>query len=481
MATSTLPESPNQLVLKDSKVSTESMLDSAQQPIIGQLQTAYAPQAPAVTGGSATASQYTAGSGGFAPDSGAAGSIPPQPTNTPPAPPATNVPVTDDPVMREQELVQKAIDQKNEMDHQFAGVGAGGAAGGELPKTTTGGGTNTGGGTTDITAPDVGTTSEYDQKWKEYSDQASNMKFEWNPATDPDYLQQASQLEQQVTNMMVGRGGLYSSVFNSALQSRMIELQVGMREQRYNEFLQERAFVMQQAEFYANRSDADFSRKMQELNYKLDYENQKFQQEMTKAEQNLAWAKFNYSKEQAKLAEDNAQTKLDYSAMETSYTDYKSMFDKYQKEWADTGKASYEVAQFFDVDPMEDFNSSTATKAINNGMTVLDQMSGYAQQLANQSKDQDSALSESYGFVNSATQMQTMAQESKYNTLKYNIFRAVSSASEAQSALSNLSAEKDRVRNTIGEKYYTQLYNDVQALVKNYQRSTTMISRTGDR
>lgn len=342
--------------------------------------------------------------------------------------------------------------------------------------TPSGGGTTSGGSGTQTTnttttsggSTPAGTTQE--SAWKPFADQAAQMKFSWNSATDPDYLQEASNLENQVAQMMVGRGGLYSSVYQSALQSRLTQLQATMRQEKYQEFLQERTWLMQQAEFYADREDADFSKNMQMLNYQMDLDNQKFNQQMARAELALAQAKFNFSKQQANLATQQATTKAQESNLNEQYTTYNELFKKYQSQWASSGYPSAEVQAFFGVSASDSFWGANAQSAIDNTRASIDFVRQSALQYALEANDIDSVIAASKGFATgSDAEITQMAQESKYNTLKFDIMRQIDSGSEAMTALTNVKYQKAEIINTIGQTGYNKLLVDLQTMVNAYK------------
>jgi len=131
-----------------------------------------------------------------------------------------------------------------------AGTGTGGSGGGTTGGTTT---TKTSTGTTIEGEPATDT-------WQNYYKKATETQFQYNPAEDQEYLRAASVLEQQVTDMMVGRGGLYSSVAHAALQSRLMSLQVDYQKMAYEKFTEERDYNMKIASFLADREDKEWQK-----------------------------------------------------------------------------------------------------------------------------------------------------------------------------------------------------------------------------
>jgi len=368
---------------------------------------------------------------------------------------------------------------------QVNGPAVGAAIGGTLAKpalsTTSGtggtggsgGGTGGTGGTPAGTTGTTGTTgTETTQKnaWQAYFDQAATMKFDWNSANDPAYLQEASNVEQQVTDMMVGRGGLYSSVYQSALQSRLMSLQIDMRQQRYSEFLEERNWVMNQAEFVADRSDTAYAQQMQMLNYQLELENQKFNQSMQRAELALAQSKFAYSKQQAALAEEAVTSNNTGTELMAQYTEYQSMLDEYTKRWQKTRYPDAEVQAFFGItDPSMSYYSSTAQSTISNKANQVSAYEEAAVSWITKAGDIEDAITLSqgvtYGTVADTTKM---TWDTNYNQMKTKILLAMKSQDEAQEILGNLKADKSVVISYIGQTNYDSLVNTVsRAATKN--------------
>ena len=203
----------------------------------------------------------------------------------------------------EQENIQKIVEDTT-------GTGTGGGTGAGTSGTGTGGGT-----TTTDTGTKTGTTIEGEpatDTWQNYYKKATETQFQYNPAEDQEYLRAASVLEQQVTDMMVGRGGLYSSVAHAALQSRLMSLQVDYQKMAYENFKEERNFNMQIAGFLADREDEEWKRSYQMMTFQADEEQRKFDNkiktEQLRIAQQNAYASRVAAQARAKQAE--AQNKL---------------------------------------------------------------------------------------------------------------------------------------------------------------------------
>ena len=120
-----------------------------------------------------------------------------------------------------------------------------------------------------------------------YFDQLMSMKFDYDPAKDPEYINGSKVLENQVAQMMVGRGGLYSSVNQAALSSKLIEFQIALRKQKYEQYIQDRSFMLQMANTVWDRQDAAFNQYMTVAKYNADREDAMFSRQMQQEQLNL--------------------------------------------------------------------------------------------------------------------------------------------------------------------------------------------------
>ncbi len=180
---------------------------------------------------------------------------------------------------------------------------------------------------------------EYIPRDNPYLEVLTSMQFDYNPFEDEDYLRQAAEYEQQVTDMMVGRGGLYSSVTTHALQASLLNLQQNMTKQKFDEFKEERAFMFNLAQFTADENQRDFQNFMaqqefrfaqyqdqwkrytweQEFGFAIDQENWKrhtWEQEFGFAQDQERWrrytweAEFEFQRQQAAINNSLARARL---------------------------------------------------------------------------------------------------------------------------------------------------------------------------
>lgn len=135
--------------------------------------------------------------------------------------------------------------------------------------------------------------ADAEAKKQQYIDLVNNAVFEYDPTQDPEYLRQASAYENTVVQMMIGRGGLYSSVTQSGIQSSLINLQMELRAQRYESFVADRNFNMSMAKFYSGEQEKFFRQQMDLLDYQMAKEKFAFDVAKEEFDQQLAIAGYN--------------------------------------------------------------------------------------------------------------------------------------------------------------------------------------------
>ena len=169
-----------------------------------------------------------------------------------------------------------------------------------------------------------------------YLQELHNMQFQYNPFEDPDYLQTASGIENQVAQAMVGRGGLYSSVAQSAVNSKLISLQNDFRAQKYNEYLQNRTFTMQMAQFTHQMQQQQFENQFQMMRHQFDIQREAFGQQMDIAKFNLAQQSEMFD-QQFKIAQFEFQQReaaydRQYRAEQMAFQREQAAYDRQYKE-----------------------------------------------------------------------------------------------------------------------------------------------------
>lgn len=198
------------------------------------------------------------------------------------------------------------------------------------------------------------------------ADKLNNMApFEYNAMNDPSYLRDASAIENQIANIMVGRGGLYSSVANNAIQAGLMNLQVQKSAEKRQQYVEDRNFLMNMAQNELSEKNAKFNqlmalkqenteqyklaldieqqawaRQMEEQKYKDAKEAQAFEQEQSRL-RTIA------SQVSAKVELETAQAKVQLSNEYQGYKAEKQDYDRIMAQWAKNNGADLEVFLFF--------------------------------------------------------------------------------------------------------------------------------------
>ena len=274
--------------------------------------------------------------------------------------------------------------------------------------TTTGGtvsGTTTPAGTTETKTGSTqtsGTTQKVVPQENPYVQQLTEMKFDYNPYADEEFKRQSEQYESQIAQMMTGRGGLYSSVMQQALQSSIMSLQIDFRKQKYEEFLQERNFQFQMAQFVADENARKWTQGMQEKQFALDVDQFAFAREKEAFDQKMALAQYNlsaqaqaFSQKMRTLEYQQALANQQYaSVLEQANVDLQGaqnmvvknaeqyqkdlkLYNYYLDKWKSTGYADRAIANYFDVNVGDTVTGASSMKNIITRAGELDQYKSY--------------------------------------------------------------------------------------------------------
>lgn len=178
-------------------------------------------------------------------------------------------------------------------------------------------------------------------------DQLQTMKFTYDPLQDPEYIQGAKVIENQVAQMMVGRGGLYSSVMNNALSSKLIEFQIAMRKQAYEQFTGDRAYMMDMAQAVWDREDAEFSKYMAIQEFNANRDDEMFSRQMQQASLSLQQQNAAIARDQAKLQAEQEAAAADLNTGVSNYVYQKNKHNELLARWGRTGVADNEITAFY--------------------------------------------------------------------------------------------------------------------------------------
>lgn len=298
----------------------------------------------------------------------------------------------------------------------ISGGGGGSTSTGMTTTTTTGGGSAI----VPIVTPEqeqsLGTLTGLAESANTLFEKMNNLTADWNAETDPDYQHDVAVLENQVTQMMVARGGLYSSVARAKLGGKVIELELGYRKQAYDKFITERNWLFQQLQFVTQRQDAEFSKVMTLKNYDLAVQKTVFDQNMAtaqfNADQKYKSATLAIQRSNAASSAANANANRELAAAAKQQKDFQSQiriqgtfwntadanYDKYKDEWKKDGTAYGAVAQYFGVAGGASYWDSNSINAIYNTRQSLDAQQQGLKNAAIQYNYADEALWAAAGF-----------------------------------------------------------------------------------
>jgi len=352
--------------------------------------------------------------------------------------------------------------------------------------------------------------SQKDQQ-NQYMDKLNTMQFEYNAATDPDYILASKNMEQQVTDMMVGRGMLYSSVAQSALQSGLTALMAQYRQQAYDMFVQDRDFTLKMAQQLYDRQDTEFNKALSLYSAQTDRENTawnqnmqmsefefnkqkeaynqamdiakfEFTQKQSEFEQQLATAKFQadrqdtanqlalqkqqlaisqanaaYNRQLSEAKQKQAAAQTELSMMEADYVAANREWEYMQNKWREDGAADYEVANYFNVPIGADVSSQYGNRiyqSLYNLESQAQTVAAYAKQIG----DAESYLDIISGFKDSTASAPTAADyDTAYSTAYSNIVASVNSGTKASALLADLAADRTEYVKAMGSTNYNKL------------------------
>ena len=239
-------------------------------------------------------------------------------------------------------------------------------------------------------------------------DQLQSMKFSYNPEEDPEYLQGSAVLENQIAQMMVGRGGLYSSVMQNALSSKLIEFQIALRKQKYEQYIQDRSFMLQMANTVWDRQDAAFNQYMTVAKYNADREDAMFSRQMQQEQLNLQRASAALAQARYKAEVESYESANQLNSLVSKVKYEQGMYSKMYDEWRKTGVASTNVAAYFGTTPGAKFNYS-AQKYTVAKVNYIDSLTSQATLLARDMNELDIMQAGLAGFLE-----QTVAPTTEY-------------------------------------------------------------------
>lgn len=318
-----------------------------------------------------------------------------------------------------------------------------------------------------------------------YFDKLASMQFSYNEQDDPEYQNSVAAVENAVTQAMVGRGGMYSSVYQAALSSKIIDLGIQFRKQRYAEYAEERNFVLTMAKttFDMQMSMANYDLDIRKMNFdqnmtiakfKLDQENSAFSRAMQMKEYNLKVSQI--SAEQNKVS---AQSQLYVDQVNLSkdrqlFANYMATYDKYNAGAMGSANVPPQLKAFLAANgiAVPAGKSVASTKAyIDNAMKntfdtrtdylgqralALGDIESYSQSLTQMSGMQTQGIS---GYDRDSS---TASQTDAYYTRSANIY---ANTEDAQGVIDQYNKNPDAFKATYGAYYASQLLSDARKVL----------------
>jgi hypothetical protein len=297
------------------------------------------------------------------------------------------------------------------------------------------------------------------EQQNQYMDKLSTMTFAYDPLSDPEYKLAASQMEQQVSGMMIGRGMLYSSVTTAAVQSGLTSLMSTYRKQAYDMYSEDRNFTLQMAQLLYDRQDKEFQKALDIYSAQTDRENTAwdqnyklaqfaFTQKQTQFENQLATAKFNadrqdaanslairrqelaisqananYNRQLAEAKQKQADNQNKLLVMQGEYSQIASEYEKMLTKWENDGYADAEVSAFFGGNlQFIPFDSAITDNYINQVNAVLARKEAEILNYAKQTNDGELYLNALSSFQEQSNDPQVLVaqQQNNYNSA-YNL------------------------------------------------------------
>lgn len=388
---------------------------------------------------------------------------------------ATGTPGTTQPITKP---VQDEIDAQISPDLSKVTSGGSGSS-----VSTSGGGAPSGTTASGTTTPSATGATTQNQTSMDLLKDIQTAQFTYDSAADEQYRIAASNLENEITQMMIGRGMMFSSVAASALQNRLIALQVQFRQSAYEEFLQERSFKMDMAKFVADREDASFSKEMALAEYNLNVQQQQFSQWMQKQNLALQQAQFSYRKQQDALQADIANKRKQLEANIAGWQNQDSQFSSMLDKWKNSnyGYATADVAAYFGVKQNAQYSRNSnaiATKrsTLNQQQQALTQQSidlGYADITAGALQGWYEESTKSYDVdKDPITQLGSSAQQRTYNLLNAGYSEQIDNKVSANTIASDIQRNYARYEQEMGSMLAQRLYNYWTGLAYASQKAT---------
>lgn len=309
-------------------------------------------------------------------------------------------------------------------------------------------------------------TSNVEQMLAPLLEKLSAMKFEYDPEEDPEYQRSAAILENSVTQAMVGRGMMYSSVHQSAMASKMLDLQVALRKQRYDEYLQDRSFMTDMIKMQLDVASTAFNQQMSLLQYKADREDAQWSRYMQSESMRLDQARYNASVQETDLTGQFQTAVLEYQQ-------YNDNLQTMSKKWANAGSsgASKEVAAFFGVTQGLPYGNSISQMYLNEAYAKLDSLASSANYYGNTIETINYIKDFTTGKTTSTTAQTPSVSDMGKATMQAELadLMKYTDPNTVSNIIADYRYSADTYRTAMGDYYWTQFLKDAQSYLNSLE------------
>lgn len=180
-----------------------------------------------------------------------------------------------------------------------------------------------------------------------YFDQLKDNTFNYDPATDQSYWKAAANAENAIIQSIIGRGGLYSSVAQSAVSAKLMDLSIEFEKVAYDKFISERNHLFQMAQFEQQRLqtawDQQFQQRQFDAQQKANAWDQQFKERQFDAQQKATEWDQGFQQAQFDAQQDAVAWDQQFKDMQFQYQLEKDSWARKQ-QLAASGNAAQQLA-----------------------------------------------------------------------------------------------------------------------------------------
>lgn len=331
--------------------------------------------------------------------------------------------------------------------------------------------------------------------------QLNALTFEYDPSTDKDLAMQMANVENAIIQSMIGRGGLYSSVAQSAVSAKMMDLSIEYEKIAYDKYVSNRNWLMSMAQFEQDRLNTAWTQNFQTAQFNAQLEQNRFENEMAAAQfqfqiekeefdrkmriaaANRAAASLALQKQQAALhAQQQQQQAAIVNALYTNKIE-QNKFNEYAAQWQKEGKASKEVAAYFSAYGIyagASYNDAISQKILTKKEKLIKQDAYKISSIASELGQAEIAVSyldtyvqPSYAQVQGTSELNSSLDMKANYISTLNYLTDMASEKGVNNAIAAAQTQRNKIVASSGEYYYTELLNNL------YKMKQTGLKQTG--